>query len=159
MSYVIVKKNQTHNVEKKQQASEYSYSDEAFPTFGKRESNPPKAHWSASPKNKKRVSFKKAAEVVPAANEMLCKIERLEGTVRTLVAKNEELHESCMDYLKTSNRLTCQVNEMESKATEREEEIDQLRIENEQLRQMIFRWQDWYKAKENLQANLDAYEE
>ena len=159
MSYVIVKKNQTPNVEKKQQASEYSYSDEAFPTFGKRESNPPKAHWSASPKNKKRVSFKKAAEVVPAANEMLRQIERLEGSVRSLVAQNEELHDSCIESLVEQKKLTKEVNKLRSNADAREEEIDQLRIENEQLRQMIFRWQDWYKAKENLQAQLDVYEE
>ena len=159
MSYVIVKKNQTPNTENKQQAPEYSFCGEAFPAFGKKEHNPPKAHWSASPKNKKRVSFEKAAEVVPAAEEMYRQLESLEGSVMTLVSQNKELHESCIESLLAQKKLTIEVNEMKFNATEREEEIDQLRIENEQLLQMIFRWQEWYAVQEKLQAQLDTYEQ
>ena len=161
MSYRIVQKNQEpqKKEQKEPQISEYNYMEEEFPSFGKKESNPQNAHWSAGPNKKHRVSFEKAAEIVPVVKEMLRQIERLEGSVTTLVAKNEEIHESCIQSLMAQRKLNSEVIEMKSNAIAREEEIDRLRIENEQLRQMVFLWQDWYKAKENLQSQLDLYEE
>jgi len=95
----------------------------------------------------------------PYEEDVLRQHEHLEKGVSALITHNEELHESCIQSLMAQRKLKSEVIEMRSNAIAREKEIDRLRNENEELRQMVRRWQDWYKARENLRGLLVEDEE